>query len=83
MNEAGLAVELMWLQGSIHPSPDQRPAVGVLEWIQYQLDRSATVADVLASDSAVRIAGRTPLHYLVADRSGRAATRRCWRWASR
>ncbi|HET9480170.1 MAG TPA: linear amide C-N hydrolase [Candidatus Polarisedimenticolia bacterium] len=73
MNEAGLVVELMWLDGSAYPAPDARPALGVLEWIQYQLDRSATVADVIGSDSEVRIAGRTPLHYLVADRAGRVA----------
>jgi len=73
INEAGLVVELMWLEGSAYPAPDQRPAVGVLEWIQYQLDESATVAEVLASDGAVRIAGGTPLHYLVADLSGRVA----------
>jgi hypothetical protein len=29
---------------------------------------------VIASDDRVRISGQTPLHYLVADRSGRAAT---------
>ena len=30
--------------------------------------------DVIASDGQVRISGQTPLHYLVSDRSGRAAT---------
>ena len=27
MNEAGLVIELMWLEGSRYPAPDQRPAV--------------------------------------------------------
>jgi penicillin V acylase-like amidase (Ntn superfamily) len=74
MNEAGVIVELMWLDEARYPAPDARAALGVLEWIQYQLDTAATVADVLASDRRVRINGRVPLHYLVTDRSGRAAT---------
>ncbi len=74
INEVGLVVELMWHEKAEYPAPDQRGAVGVLEWIQYQLDTAATVDDVIASDRRVRIQGATPLHYLVADRSGRAAT---------
>ena len=73
MNEKGLIVELMWLEETVYPADDQRPSVGVLEWIQYQMDMSATVADVIGSDKAIRIAGRSPLHYLVADRSGAVA----------
>jgi choloylglycine hydrolase len=74
MNETGLIVELMWLDEAKYPGPDKRAALGVLEWIQYQLDTAATVDDVLSSDAKVRINGRVPLHYLVSDRSGRAAT---------
>lgn len=74
VNEAGLVIELMWLEGTRYPAPDERPALGVLEWIQYQLDRSADVADVIASDREVRIANQAPLHYLVADRGGAVAT---------
>ena len=46
----------------------------MLEWIQYQLDTAAAVADVVKSDAAVRIAGVAPLHYLVSDATGAAAT---------
>jgi choloylglycine hydrolase len=74
INEAGLVVELMWHEKAEYPAPDQRGAVGVLEWIQYQLDTASTVDEVIASDDRVRIQGGTPLHYLIADRSGRAAT---------
>jgi choloylglycine hydrolase len=74
MNEAGLVVELMWLDAARYPKPDSRPAVGVLEWIQYQLDKFATAADVVANAERVRIASRTPLHYLVGDRSGGCAS---------
>jgi penicillin V acylase-like amidase (Ntn superfamily) len=74
MNEAGLVIELMWMEGSRYPAPDERPAVDVLQWIQYNLDTHATVAEVLAADQKVRIAGEVPLHYLVADRKGQVAT---------
>jgi choloylglycine hydrolase len=75
MNEKGLVVELMWLDVAKYPKPDDRPAVNVLQWIQYQLDRSASVDDVVTSDKLLRITGKdTPLHYLVADGSGQVAT---------
>jgi choloylglycine hydrolase len=74
MNEKGLVVELMWLDGTKYPSADSRPAVGVLQWLQYQLDNAATVADVVSSDSKIRIGeDATPLHYLVADSGGNVA----------
>ena len=74
MNEAGLVVELLWLDVTGYPSRDARSPLGVLEWIQYQLDTAATVDEVLGSDKKVRIDGRVPLHYLVSDHTGRAAT---------
>ena len=43
MNEKGLVVELMWLDGTTYPQPDERPSVGVLQWIQYQLDNYSTI----------------------------------------
>jgi len=73
MNEAGLVVELMWLDDTRYPDDNGRPAVGVLEWIQMQLDTRGRVADLLAHAADVRIAGGAPLHYLVADASGSAA----------
>jgi penicillin V acylase-like amidase (Ntn superfamily) len=74
MNEAGLVVELMWLDAARYPKPDSRRAVGVLEWIQYQLDNFTTAAEVVTNAERVRIASRTPLHYLVGDRSGGCAS---------
>lgn len=74
MNEKGLVVELMWLDGTRYPKADERPAVGTLEWIQYQLDTAATVDDVVANMKTVRISERgVPLHYLVADADGGVA----------
>jgi len=75
MNEKGLVVELMWLDGTTYPQPDQRPSVGVLQWIQYQLDNYSTIDEVIASDKAIRITSKgTPLHYLAADANGHAAS---------
>ena len=75
MNEKGLVVELMWLDGTTYPQPDQRPSVGVLQWIQYQLDNYSTIDEVIGSDKAIRITSKgTPLHYLAADANGHAAS---------
>lgn len=73
MNEEGLVVQLMMLEGSEYPV-NRQPVVGCLEWIQYQLDRSATIADVLRNSRAIRIVAGTKLHYLVCDRSGACVT---------
>lgn len=76
MNEKGLVVELMWLDGSKYPEPDARPAMGVLQWIQYQLVNFSTIEEVIATDSKIRISqiGNPPIHYLIADITGKAAT---------
>ena len=75
MNEKGLVVELMWADGIQYPNADKRPALGVLQWIQYQLDNFATIEEVIASDITIRISqNNPPLHYLVADMEGNAAT---------
>lgn len=76
MNEKGLVVEIMWLEGTQYPKSDHRPAVNVLQWVQYQLDCWETVEEVIASDKLLRISakGTAPLHYLVADARGNVAT---------
>ena len=76
MNEKGLVVELMWLAGTTYPTADSRGALSELQWIQYQLDNSASVQEVIASNKVVRISQKdaVPLHYLVADAIGNAAT---------
>ena len=73
INERGLVVAQMWLDEGRYPSADARPEVGVLEWIQLQLDTAASVADVLQIARDVRIRSRIPLHYLAADRAGNVA----------
>ena len=75
MNEVGLVVSAMGLSSIIYPTPDQRPAISSTQWIQYQLDNSATVAQVIASDLELRISNSdTPLHFFVCDSTGTCAT---------
>ena len=75
LNEAGLIVENMWLDTSKFPAPDGRAAIAELPWIQYQLDNCASVAEVIATDGTIRITpASSPIHFLVADRTGDAAT---------
>jgi choloylglycine hydrolase len=76
MNEKGLVVELMWLAEAQYPAGDGRGAMPTLQWIQYQLDNSATVEDVLRSDRLIRIAfnGSAKIHFLVADANGDVST---------
>lgn len=76
MNEAGLVVEQMWLNETQYPEPDGRASLNLLQWVQYQLDTAATVAEVLASDRDVRITTLcgAKCHFLVGDRRGNCAT---------
>lgn len=73
MNETGLVVELMMLNDTEYPD-NNLPVVGCLEWIQYQLDNSATVSEVLKNSSRIRIRSAVKLHFLVCDRKGASAT---------
>lgn len=74
MNEAGLVIELMWLDDTQYPKADDRPAIDVLEWIQYNLDTAATADEVIKNSETVRIASPIKLHYLVNDKNGNSAT---------
>jgi choloylglycine hydrolase len=76
MNEKGLVVELMWLNETVYPETDNRAALNELQWIQYQLDNCSNIDEVIATDKKLRInrADAAPLHYLVADAKGNAAT---------
>jgi penicillin V acylase-like amidase (Ntn superfamily) len=71
MNEAGLVIEQMMLEETVYPEPDERASIGECQWIQFQLGNFATVAEVIESDSLVRISpASTPLHFLVLDACG-------------
>ncbi|HEX8250422.1 MAG TPA: linear amide C-N hydrolase [Pyrinomonadaceae bacterium] len=74
MNEAGLVVEIMWLDDSTYPAADTRPTVDTLEWVQYQLDNFASVDEVVKANENVRISSLVKLHYLVNDKNGNSAS---------
>jgi penicillin V acylase-like amidase (Ntn superfamily) len=81
MNEAGLVVVEMMLAETQHPPAGSLPVLSGSQWIQYQLDNSATVKEVIASDTVLRIeptdwAGMAS-HFLICDKSGTIA---CIEW---
>lgn len=73
MNERGLVVETMWVKTARYPADNHAPAVGVLDWVQYQLDRHATVEEVLGHLRDMVIASKIPVHFHVADTTGASA----------
>lgn len=76
INEQGLVIEQMALNESIYPEIDERYGLTELQWIQYQLDNSASVEEVIASKEFLRISPQSvaKLHFLVADKNGNIAT---------
>ena len=76
MNEAGLVIELMWLDETKYPPQDDRNTVGgILQWIQYQIDNCETIQEVIDTDKFLRIPeGAVPVHYLAADKYGNTAS---------
>jgi len=73
MNEAGLAMEVLWLDETVYPKPSDRAGIGTLQWVQYCLDSFRTVSDVVASASELAISGVASLHFLACDPSGNCA----------
>jgi penicillin V acylase-like amidase (Ntn superfamily) len=77
VNEAGLAIVELMLSETRHPSSGGLPVLSGSQWFQYQLDNSATVEEVIASDTVVRIEATDwegmASHYLICDSSGTVA----------
>ncbi|NLO91079.1 MAG: linear amide C-N hydrolase [Elusimicrobia bacterium] len=70
INEAGLVCEAPVLGSSLQQQEGDKTALNELEFIQYQLDTSATVEDVARSASGFRITQKfAPLHYMCCDAS--------------
>ena len=71
MNEAGLTVEVLWLDDTRYAAADDRPVVTELGWVQMQLDLAASAAEVAAGADKVRIQSDfARVHYLACDRGG-------------
>ena len=74
LNDAGLVVEIMWLDSSRYPAPDQRPAVSELQVIEWWLDSFATTDELTAHADDVRVnSAYGKVHYLVCDAGGSCA----------
>jgi choloylglycine hydrolase len=73
INEAGLVVSTMALEGSEYAQPDERPPLGTATWVQYVLDTCSSVQEAIQVDSQVRLQDETPNHYLVVDAEGHCA----------
>jgi len=76
MNEKGLVVAQMYLQETKYPAKDKRKEITALQWIQYQLDVSSSVDEIIASDTIIRISNELPIgmHVLVSDAKGKVAS---------
>ena len=74
VNDAGLGVEVAWLDRTEYPAKDARPMVNELQWIQYALDSFGSVADIVAAAPGLRVSpAYGNVHYMACDRSGACA----------
>ena len=75
MNEKGVTIAVLWLSSTQYETPDERPSINPLQWVQYQLDTAASLQDVIDSQKRVRVRRfiGAMLHYFVADKSGKCA----------
>lgn len=71
MNSAGLFI---WEMGfdTEYPSDSNNPTLFQCEWMMYQLDNYATVAEVLENIDKINLDG-WGWHYFIADKSGHSA----------
>jgi len=71
INEKGLVIAQMGLSESRYPQSTSENILNQLEWIQYQLDMSATLDEVIENNKLVNIIPVfIPVHYLVCDKLG-------------
>jgi choloylglycine hydrolase len=72
MNRAGLAMHVLWLDGSSYPT-SEGPAIDALQWIQYCLDNFKTVGEVAESARTMAISSPASLHFFACDAAGSCA----------
>ena len=76
MNEAGLMIKFLQLAQAMYPNVDDRYGLEPQQWVQYHLDMSATVDDVIKGDATIRpsiVTISAPVHYFVTDAQGNSA----------
>jgi choloylglycine hydrolase len=72
MNEAGLFISEMTLDGTKFPGDGSKPVLFMMLWMQYVLDNFETVDQVIQSIHDLTIDGWT-WHFFTADRAGNSA----------
>ena len=74
INEAGLAIEILWLPITQFPDPDSLPSVNEAQWIQFHLDQAGSVEELIRLAKTVVI---DPVfaktHYMACDKTGACA----------
>ena len=74
INEAGLVIEVLWLEETYYPVDARKIPINELQWVQYHLDVSSSVEEVISSSKNFIISPMFgKLHYFVADKSGNTA----------
>lgn len=83
VNEKGLVVSLLFLEGTQYPTRDtKKPGIALFQWAQFYLDNFATVHEVIAHLDEVQVINMPfgkeypdglPLHVALADASGQSA----------
>lgn len=73
MNDQGLVVGMAAVMDSRMPNDPAKPTIDSLDMIRLMLDRASNVDEAVTLLGSYNIdMGSVPLHYLIADRSGRA-----------
>lgn len=73
INEKGLAVEVLWLNDTEYCTRNKGNTLNELQWVQYQLDNCASVAEVIETNKNMYVIPIfAKLHFFVADKAGNA-----------
>ncbi len=71
MNQKGLVVEVLWLDNAEYLPRDSRLCINELQWVQYHLDMSSSVEEVISSLKSLRISDtHSKVHFMIADKKG-------------
>ena len=75
MNEKGMVIEALWLNETIYPPRNEaQQNIDNMQWIQYHLDNSADINDVIKNDSLIQVSptSASAVHCFVTDKNGKS-----------
>lgn len=73
MNEKGLVIEALWLNETFYPPQNEtKQRIDNMQWIQYHLDNSADINEVIKNDSFIQISptSASAVHCFITDKNG-------------